>query len=53
MEVRVTIAKMLYTFDMELENPDLEWTGNDFNNLLQYGLWVRPLLNVKARVASK
>ena len=53
MEVRVTIAKMLYTFDMELENPDLDWTGNDFNNLLQFGLWVRPLLNVRARLATK
>ncbi|KAF3810382.1 Versicolorin B desaturase [Colletotrichum gloeosporioides] len=52
MEVRVTLAKMLWTFDMELENPDLDWIGKDFDNLPQYALWVRQNLHIKARVAS-
>ncbi|KAI0543734.1 benzoate 4-monooxygenase cytochrome P450 [Xylaria curta] len=53
MELRVTLAKMLYTFDLELENPDLDWIGKDFDNLPQYALWVRQTLNVKARLASR
>ena len=53
MELRVTLAKMLYTFDLEMENPELEWIGKDFNNLPQYALWVRPTLNVKARLARR
>lgn len=51
MELRVALAKMLWTFDLEMEDPTLEWIGKDFDNLLQYALWVRPTLNVKARVA--
>ncbi|KAI1126216.1 benzoate 4-monooxygenase cytochrome P450 [Nemania abortiva] len=53
MELRVTLAKMLYTFDMELEDPDLDWFGKDFDNLPQYGAWARPNMNVKAKLAGK
>lgn len=53
MELRVGLAKMLYTLDLEMEDPDLDWIGKDFNNLPQYALWVRPKLNVKARLASQ
>ena len=52
MELRITLAKMLYTFDFELDNPGLEWIGKDFDNLPQYTLWVRPTLNIKARLAG-
>ncbi|KAK3682986.1 benzoate 4-monooxygenase cytochrome P450 [Podospora appendiculata] len=52
MELRVTLAKMLWTFDLELENPNQDWLGKDFDNLPQYALWVRPKLNVKARLAK-
>jgi len=51
MELRVTWAKMLYTFDLELENPDMDLFGEEFDNLPQTSLWVRPTLNVKARLA--
>lgn len=51
MELRVALAKMLWTFDFEMEDPTLEWIGKDFDNLPQYALWVRPTLNVRARVA--
>nr|WGZ60643.1 cytochrome P450 [Fusarium verticillioides]WRP99003.1 cytochrome P450 enzyme [Fusarium sp. HZ-2024a] len=53
MELRVTLAKMLYTFDLELDDPELDWIGKDFDNLPQYALWIRPKLNVKARVAHE
>lgn len=53
MELRVGLAKMLYTLDLEMEDPDLDWIGKDFDNLPQYALWVRPTLNVKARSAGQ
>lgn len=49
----MTLAKMLYTFDLELEDPDLDWFGKDFDNLPQYGAWARPNMNVKAKLAGK
>ncbi|KAI0469672.1 benzoate 4-monooxygenase cytochrome P450 [Xylariaceae sp. FL0804] len=51
MMLRVTLAKMLYTFDLKLEDPNLEWIGKDFDNLPQYAVWVRPTMNIKARLA--
>lgn len=53
MELRVGLAKMLYSLDLEMVDPDLEWMGKDFDNLPQYALWVRPTLNVKARSPGK
>lgn len=53
MELRVTLAKMLYTFDLDMADPDLDWIGKDFDNLPQYVVWVRPTLNVKARLAGE
>lgn len=53
MELRVTLAKMLYTFDLELEDPELEWIGEDFANLPQYSVWIKPKLNIKAQLAGK
>lgn len=53
MELRVTLAKMLYTLDLEMEDPNLEWIAKDFDNLPQYALWFRPTLNVKAHSAGQ
>jgi len=53
MELRVMLAKLVYTFDMELEDPNLDWIGKDFDNLPQYALWVRPIMKVKARLAGE
>lgn len=53
MEFRVGLAKMLYSLDLEMEDPNLEWIGKDFHNLPQYALWVRPRLNVKAQSAGQ
>lgn len=52
-ELRVVLAKMLYTLDLEMDDPDSEWIGKNFDNLPQYALWVRPTLNVKAQSAGQ
>ncbi|KAI1498688.1 cytochrome P450 [Biscogniauxia marginata] len=43
LEARITLAKMIYTFDMELVNKDLDW----WKELRSYLLWQKPQMFVR------
>ena len=43
MEMRITLAKLLYMFDLELANPDLDWHGES----RMHSLWENPPLWVR------
>ncbi|KAI5921541.1 cytochrome P450 [Camillea tinctor] len=43
MEIRVTLAKMVYAFDMELVNKDLDW----WRDVRFYILWTKPKMMVR------
>lgn len=42
MELRVILSKMLWSYDMEAVNPDVEWL-----NQKAYVLWEKPELTVR------
>lgn len=48
MEFRTTLAKVIWTFDLELANQDLDWHRDS----RMHSLWVKPKLLVKAKLAK-
>lgn len=49
MEMRQILAKLLYNFDLELADPDLDWHRDS----RMYTLWSKPHLHVKARLVDQ
>lgn len=48
MEFRTTLAKVIWTFDLELVNRDLDWHRDS----RMHSLWVKPNLLVTAKLAK-
>lgn len=48
MEFRTILAKVIWTFDLELANQDLDWHRDS----RMHSFWVKPKLLVKAKLAN-
>ncbi|OTB02487.1 hypothetical protein M426DRAFT_322583 [Hypoxylon sp. CI-4A] len=48
LELRTTLAKVLWTFDLELEDPSLDWHRES----RMYTLWQKPELQVRAKIRN-